>query len=211
MHARARVCASARACTCLCVCATIHGYVRLRRRAQRRPRPHLHRDWAHPSHICAGTGRRRAQRRPRPPEVKLGHGIPCVMVGLSMFHIPWHSMVSHAARSPKKSYCIIDGIPRGRHRTAPGQYQFDTVPSSKDIRTKGTDDCTRASAGAQVWEPYRGTPCHRTPPPAARRAACDVRKSNVRRTTRTTRTTQRATRHPTTRNGQHTPFHPTRP
>ena len=35
------------------------------------PVPHLHRDWAHPCHICVGTGRRRARRlimrRRRPP------------------------------------------------------------------------------------------------------------------------------------------------
>ncbi len=35
-----------------------------RRSVGRSPGPHLRRDWAHPSHICAGTG----PKLPRPPE-----------------------------------------------------------------------------------------------------------------------------------------------
>jgi hypothetical protein len=87
------------------------------------PRPHLRRDWAHPAHICAGTGRvarLHAILRAAARQVRLAYGKAVESMvrlnrnGAKLMHKCAHSRTHTNTRARARAHC---GLCEGTART----------------------------------------------------------------------------------------------
>ena len=97
------------------------------------PRPHLYRDWAHPAHICTGTGSIQRTTAPASPPtpletrllrhtgrtqitLRMAHVVPCMLHGarIHMVHAVRCTLHVHAADGSLRAVCC--GAPASRRR-----------------------------------------------------------------------------------------------